>query len=261
MAVRFRSGEVHIWRMELMSARCAESAWPIMTDAERSRAASFRFEADRERFCQSRYLLRQVLGRYLQLDAAEVAITQGPHGKPMLQNARTPTGLQFNLTHCRSMALLAVTMGQPVGIDVEDGTRLNKADISALARDYFTTNETQAIMSVTGSERIGAFLTCWTRKEALLKAVGVGLNAHLNLFEVPLNTTGKWQVLWAPNETSSERSTFDMVDLNGGDIFAAVAASRIDEPVLIFDFHNLDTAFSPTQPINGFTEADDDIAH
>jgi 4'-phosphopantetheinyl transferase len=146
--------------------------------------------------------------------------------------------LQFNLAHCQSEALLAVTVGQSVGIDVEDGASIRKADIGALAQEFLTAREAQIIQALAGADRVRAFLLCWTRKEALLKAVGLGLMAKLDGFEVPLDCTSSWRVTWAPDD-SSKTSTFEMVDLSEGDTFAAVAASRIVGPLLISNFQDL----------------------
>src|SRR5436190_145117 len=84
-----------------------------------ARDSSFRFTADRERFCKSRLLVRCVLGRYLDLDPKAVVFVQGLNGKPLIDDLRG-SGIQFNLTHCQSVALIAVTVGQSIGIDVED---------------------------------------------------------------------------------------------------------------------------------------------
>jgi 4'-phosphopantetheinyl transferase len=232
---RFESGEVHVWRMQFASAELAEQAWPLMNDQERARADSFRFTRDRERFCKSRLLVRSVLSRYLDLDPAKVAIVPGPHGKPLIDDPSGDHGLQFNLAHCQTTALLAVTARQPVGIDVEDDAGVRTADIGALAQEFLTEREARTIQALAGADRIRAFLLCWTRKEALLKAVGVGLTEQLDGFEVPLDGAGSWRVTWAPQD-SCKTSTFDMADLTEGDMVAAVAAWRIVNRIVISDF-------------------------
>ncbi|WP_442895696.1 4'-phosphopantetheinyl transferase family protein [Bradyrhizobium sp. AZCC 2262] len=237
LKVRPEYGEVHVWRMQFSSTNHSKQAWPLMSDQERARASAFRFEPDRERFCKSRLLVRCVLGRYLDLDPAEVDIKPGPNGKPFIDNASGNHGIEFNLAHCRSEALLAVTSGQSVGIDVEDGGSIHKADVDALAQECLTDREAQILQSLAGPDRVRAFLLCWTRKEALLKAVGQGLLAKLNDFEVPLDCAS-WRVSWTP-ESSTKASIFEMADLSEGNVLAAVAATRIVGPVTVSNFHDL----------------------
>ena len=216
----------------------AKQAWPLMDEREHARASSFHFTRDRERYCQSQLLVRCVLSRYLDVDPAKIAIVEGPHGKPLIDNPGENRDLHFNLAHCQSVALLAVTSGQSVGIDVEDGASIRKADFGGLAREFLTKREAQIIRALAGAERDRAFLRCWTRKEALLKAIGLGLIAKLDGFEVPLDEASSWRVSGAP-DNSSDASTFEMVDLSEGDIFAAVAATRIVGPVELSDFEDV----------------------
>src|SRR5437899_3111539 len=235
--VRPGFGEVHVWRMQFSSTNLSNQAWPLMSEQERARASAFRFKPDCERFYESRLLVRCVLGRYLDLNPAEVAIKTGQNGKPFIDNAGGNHGIEFNLAHCRSEALLAVTSGQSVGIDVEDGGSIRKADVDALAQECLTNREAQILQALAGPDRVRAFLLCWTRKEALLKAVGQGLLAKLNDFEVPLDGAS-WRVSWTP-ESSTKASIFEMADLSEGNVLAAVAATRIVGPVIVSNFHDL----------------------
>src|ERR1700712_1990672 len=223
--VRHEYSEIHVWRIQFSSTNLSQQAWPLLSEQERARASAFRFKPDCERFCKSRLLVRCVLGRYLDLNPAEIAIKTGQNGKPFIDNARGNHGIEFNLAHCRTEALLAVTSGQSVGIDVEDGGRMRNADVDALAQECLTKREAQILQALAGPDRVRAFLLCWTRKEALLKAVGLGLLAKLNDFEVPLDCAS-WRVSWAP-ESSTKTLIFEMADLSEGSTLAAIAATRI----------------------------------
>ena len=98
------------------------------------------------------------------------------HGKPHL--AGRPD-LDFNLSHSGELALIAVTRGRRVGVDVE---RVRpRTDVLAIARGSLSTREHQAIESLgTDDARRTAFFRCWTRKEAYLKGLGVGLAGGLD---------------------------------------------------------------------------------
>ncbi|TYL92024.1 4'-phosphopantetheinyl transferase superfamily protein [Bradyrhizobium rifense] len=234
-------GEIHVWRLRFSSPKLAELGWQFMTNDERARAELFRFAPDRERFCQSRFLLRQVLGGYLKQDPAKVPVMPGAHGKPELDSAISSHGLQFNLTHSHSVALLAITTGQTVGIDAEDIARFGNPDVAGLADSLLSKREIEVFMSLDQKSRIISFLRCWTRKEALLKAVGIGLLAKLDDFEVPMDDRKIWSVQWPPDHRP-DASTFQMADLSGLGYSAAVAAPMISGPVQLFELHHPELA-------------------
>ena len=106
----------------------------------------------------------------------------GGFGKPSVVE---PAGLRFNLSHSQSLALIAVDDDADVGIDVELLRPMNDAE--ALAGSYFTPAERQALEALAPEARDRAFLTCWTRKEACLKATGLGLSVDTRSFEVGLS--------------------------------------------------------------------------
>ena len=93
-------------------------------------------------------------------------------GKPHLRDAGS---LEFSLSHSEHECLIAVSPGEVVGVDVEVIRPV--PDAYALARRHFTASERSEWESVEDSLRIRAFLACWTRKEACLKALGVGVSA------------------------------------------------------------------------------------
>ncbi|WFU79144.1 4'-phosphopantetheinyl transferase superfamily protein [Bradyrhizobium sp. CIAT3101] len=238
-------GEVHVWQLCFSSTGLAKQGWQVMTDEERKRAESFRFMPDRERYCQSRLLLRSVLGGYLRQYPDKVPVVVGQHGKPQLDAAISSHDLQFNLSHSRDVAMLAVTTGQPVGIDVEAIASCSNLDVSTLVEGLLSDREAEAIKAQARESGQRSFLRCWTRKEALLKAVGLGLLTKLNEFEVPIDDLERWSVQWRPNHRSPP-STFQMADLSDGDYAAAVAAPVILGPVRQFEFRH-----------RGFTECSD----
>ncbi|WP_148667852.1 4'-phosphopantetheinyl transferase family protein, partial [Mizugakiibacter sediminis] len=79
----------------------------------------------------------------------------------------------FNLSHAGGLALLAVGRVRALGIDVEAVRPLPDAEL--LARRCFTPAECLTIAATAPQRRALAVMTCWTRKEALLKATGDGL--------------------------------------------------------------------------------------
>lgn len=105
-------------------------------------------------------------------------------GKPDLAAAEDCSGpsLRFNLTHTRRCALLAVSSRIGLGIDLEDVAPIEPE----VARDHFSKAELEQLRTLSGEEWLRGFYRCWTQKEAVLKAEGVGLNLELASFDVAL---------------------------------------------------------------------------
>lgn len=115
--------------------------------------------------------LRRVLSRYLDLAPAQIRLAIGEHGKPRL--AAEPERLAFNLTHSGELVLVAVSCGREVGVDVER----EKAgrDLVALAERALDPAAAAAVRAAAGEERTRVFYDLWTRHEARLKCLGVGI--------------------------------------------------------------------------------------
>ncbi|MFB3829228.1 MAG: 4'-phosphopantetheinyl transferase superfamily protein [Bryobacteraceae bacterium] len=158
--------EIHVWH----AVRTASAAGLLerLSTEERDRAARFRVPRVREDFifhhAVLRAILRGVLGR-------EPVMTLTPLGKPVLSAG----ALHFNMAHCGPAGLYAVAERE-IGVDLERIRAMRSA--SAIARRFFTAREHAAI-----GDSDEAFLTCWTRKEAVLKASGKGLTGGLKTFE------------------------------------------------------------------------------
>jgi 4'-phosphopantetheinyl transferase len=169
---------VHLWRFDPRAAPAADH-WASLDATENARAAEFRNAVARARFVVCRGRLRQILGSYLGLVPADVPIFTGPKGKPQLA---APHTLAFNLSHCENLALLAVAAHGKVGVDVEPLREVPRA--SALAKRFFSTEEQQELAKAPPAELSERYLTYWTRKEACVKAWGIGIAANLARFSV-----------------------------------------------------------------------------
>lgn len=151
----------------------------LLPSAERERADRFRFAEDRRSFIRAHTLLRLLLGQLLGTAPSEVPIAADAQGKPRLAGGSGP---HFNLSHTRAAAAVAITAATPIGIDIELVRPLD--DMEAIARDNFAAAETAAILGLPPGRRQDAFFSCWTRKEAVVKALGDGLSRPLSSFEV-----------------------------------------------------------------------------
>ena len=137
---------------------------------ERARAARFLHVADSSRLVLGRGLTRAVMGEVMGIAPADVAFMANPHGKP-----EVPGGPPFNVSHSGDVVLVAIARTGRIGVDVEQSRGLR--DMASLARGTFLPEEAAAVLDAAGEDRIAAFYRVWTRKEAILKALGVGLTA------------------------------------------------------------------------------------
>jgi 4'-phosphopantetheinyl transferase len=168
----------------------------ILDEVERGRAERFRFERDRRRYIERHAFVRRVLAMYLDCDPAEVAIRVDPRGKPSVDSGTAPS---FNLSHDDDLSVLVVGDGRPVGVDVE---RIRTIDqVQELAEGLFTPDEVAVVQAPDPVASSLVFLSLWTRKEAVLKAMGVGLSGPLDGFTV---LTGDGSAVGRPRHAGGE---------------------------------------------------------
>lgn len=183
MFPRLSPGELHVWQVDLDAAPPVLAALAEhLSPEERRRSDRFVREADRRRYVASHAALRTILGRYLGLPPAGVEVAVRPGGKPELASLPGAPPLRFNLSHSDGLAMIAVTLDREVGVDVERVRPM--PDVGAIVERYFAVPERAAWRALPDYERLAAFFRCWTRKEAYLKARGIGLSQGLDRCEV-----------------------------------------------------------------------------
>jgi 4'-phosphopantetheinyl transferase len=181
-APAFPADRVDVWRVRLDEPVDTTSTPSILSFDELTRASRFHFEKDRLHFARCRSTLRFLLSRYLGIPAAELRFEYQPSGKPELAAPQNPRQLQFNVSHSAGLALIAVSAGHRLGIDIEK-IRVD-VDITTLAERFFSTRERAGLRALPDHLRVPAFFACWTRKESFLKATGEGLSFPLADFSV-----------------------------------------------------------------------------
>jgi 4'-phosphopantetheinyl transferase len=154
-----------------------DSLAAMLSAEERQRAAGFHFEKHRRRYIAAHAALREILSGYLGKSASDIVFTRNGFGKPFLYDAEGNGELSFNLSHSGELALAAFVRGRSIGADVEFMRPMR--DFELIAADHFTQQE-RALLEQAATGRKGhAFYTCWTRKEAYIKAIGKGLSIPL----------------------------------------------------------------------------------
>jgi 4'-phosphopantetheinyl transferase len=178
------SGEVHSWCASLdVSPETSARLYATLTPDERIRSARFQFERDQQRFIVARGALRDLLGRYLQIQPGKINFVYNAFGKPDL-GPEFANRLKFNLSHSAGLALIAIATASDVGVDLEYIRA--QFDCADIARRFLSTAEVDYLTALPSHLYAEAFFSCWTKKEAYLKACGDGLAIPLNSFSVPL---------------------------------------------------------------------------
>lgn len=175
-----QADEVHLWLIDLDQPPDLFDA--MLQDDERARAARFIRRLHQDRFRVGRGAVRAVLAGYLEREPHLLQLSYGPHGKPGLADAGD---LRFNLSHSDRWAMLGVGRGADIGVDIEAIRELS--DLDAVARRTFTALENRELDALPAALRARGFYACWTRKEAMVKAAGVGLAFELEWCEVAVD--------------------------------------------------------------------------
>ena len=157
----------------------------LLDDAERTRAARFHFDRDREAYIAAHALARTMLSAHAPRPPADWRFTATAHGKPEVVREPGVPPLSFNLSHTQGLVAVALTLGHDVGIDVEaiDPKRISLD----LAARYFAPAEVAFLRATPAEALPEALFAVWTLKEACIKAMGRGLSLPLNSFAVTLD--------------------------------------------------------------------------
>ncbi len=194
--------EVHVWLAEHEMFRSQiPDLHLLLNEEETKKAARFYFEKDRRRFTVTHGLLRKLLAGYTNLSPTQLSFQHNAYGKPELSTGSQKDVLHFNLSHSHDLIAYAFTYTRNVGIDIEHVR--TDIEYEQLTRRYFSPSENVELQSLPFSLRQKAFFSCWTRKEAYIKARGLGLSLALDIFDVTVRPDGPVKLL-ASRENAQE---------------------------------------------------------
>lgn len=196
---------------------------PILSEDERQRADRFHYERDRRAFTVAHAALRLILSRYLSASPPELRFCESAHGKPSLAGDAGMPPLRFNLSHSHELALVAVSRGREVGVDLE-WLRPELATRN-VAEQYFSAAELTVLRALAGEAWVQGFFNCWTRKEAYIKARGEGLSMPLDAFDVAL-APGEAARLLNTRPDPRDADRWRLVALHPGEGYAAAVAAE-----------------------------------
>jgi 4'-phosphopantetheinyl transferase len=184
-----RQDQVHIWLVQTNGESISLGDFKdLLSSVEQDRASKFKFETDRRRYITAHAALRSILSSYVNSPARELQFASGPYGKPKLAPIHDKKKIAFSLSHSHEVALIAITQGREIGVDVEWVREDFVFD--EVAHRFFTTREVAALHALPLHLQREAFYKCWTSKEAFLKAKGTGLSGQLDEVEMGLTDHG-----------------------------------------------------------------------
>lgn len=220
--------ETYVWYADLDLDEQEVNRLMLQLDtAERTRAQRFAFPHLRTRFVAAHAFVRQVLGRYLGISPGSVRYAYTAQGKPRLSNNGE---VRFNLSHSADLAALAIAWNREIGIDIEKTHEI--ADMLSLARRYFSQPEIDWLLALPQDALNSAFFTCWTAKEAYLKARGDGLLFPLDRFQA-LPITGSERLRLAVYGEPAESERWYMTRLQIPSAIGALAVEGDGAPPIL----------------------------
>lgn len=179
-------GQVHLWTLPLHVPPCGLAPVLALLDPdETQRFRRFVAPAHASRFAVARAMLRVLLGAYVSRAPVKLHFDVGEAGKPRLVASLTDVNLEFNVSHSADIAIVGITRDHRLGVDVEVVRAV--PDHERIAQDNFAPAEYEQLMALASERRLAGFFAGWTRKEAYVKAIGSGLSAPLDRFEVTLD--------------------------------------------------------------------------
>ncbi len=217
--------EIHVWIARTDHPDMTAEYFTYLDEAERERAARLVFEHHRSRFIQSHGILRLILSGYLGIEPSKLTFSHGQHGKPTLIRSPDQPPLEFSLSHSADYCAIAVGLGMPLGIDLEKIRDVPQ--MAHVAERHFTPSEFQRFASLTGVARQNDFFALWTRKEAIVKALGHGLGGNPD--ELTFDVEGA--------AAARDLSVVQLSSLPG--YFAAVATLQPDALVMEYSWQDV----------------------
>jgi 4'-phosphopantetheinyl transferase len=174
--------DVHLWKVAIPDENAASLLEQDILDVpERERAARYLRHRDRVRFVVTRATLRWLLADRVGASPSALCFASGPYGRPSLADY---PDLSFNVSHSGAYALIVISEKRAVGVDIEHIEL--KTDWRLLGNVVCTEDELVVIEQMAPAQQVPGFFRCWTAKEALLKATGLGIGESLRDLSVDL---------------------------------------------------------------------------
>lgn len=209
-----------------------EQAWSCLSPDEVARGKRYLRDESRNDFVLCRAALRTLLGNWTRQPPSQLRFTYSAYGKPSLVPVEGGPTPRFSVSHSHGMATLAVTSGShdSLGIDLE--RRRGDLDGLGLARRFFCPEEAAELAQLSGLTQRQAFFDCWTRKEAVIKALGEGLSCPLDSFKVSVSPGSACRIETL-HPAAGPVSRWSLIQLAVGEEFSCSLAIEHPQPRIV----------------------------
>lgn len=222
-----------------------DEAWPsdVLSAGELERSSLFVHSVDAQRYRAAHAAMRTLVAQATQTDVHALRLDTLPQGKPVMSpQAHGHRTQAFSLSHSGGLGVVLLGEGlptgelaQPMGVDVE--LLAQRMGMAAMMGQYMSEDECMALLALPASERDMAALRCWTRKEAVLKALGcglacdprhitVGLDAGETVLPALLIQEGL-RAVGRSGQSAFVSTTEVIIHLQGGQAFEAMLSSAL----------------------------------
>lgn len=181
-----------------------------LSEDESDRADQLKIEIKKKQFIVTRGVLRKLLSNSLGTAAEEIEFFYGQHKKPTIKEKHNNKSVEFNISHSEGYALIAMTLDNKVGVDIE---KINqKIDHQSLSRRFFS--EKEELTNLDKDKQLDAFYRIWVRKESFIKATGEGIAFGLDQFSVSLDENKLSQVeIIKPDSKNEQWHCHDLMNV------------------------------------------------
>ena len=182
-------GEVHIWWVPMdIDEQLQQQFLPLLTERQKIKLNRLPNDTLKVRYIAGRGYLFQLVAAYLGVEPQELKFDFGKLGKPYINSELGE--LQFNFSDTFSpdkggMGLFGFSRKHELGVDLEWAGRTGR--FQQIMKRRFSENEQHLLNSENPAEQSAHFLSCWTRKEAYGKALGLGIRYPMREIDLCLD--------------------------------------------------------------------------
>ncbi len=191
--MKMTANEVHLYHFAFDETQEPPPYQSLLSSHELERGARFIREIDRKRFYTCYSKLRNILGKYLNINSQDIQFEKNNYGKPFVNTSQNPHNLQFNISHSKHHLLFGFCLNTPIGVDIEETDR--SLNVNELAKQILSDDELTIFSQLSEPDKIIGFFNAWTRKEAFIKAIGMGMHFPLKNFSVVFSPNQAEQLL------------------------------------------------------------------
>jgi len=181
----------------------------LLDSFESQKSKAFTTAQLREKYILRRAILRKELAKFTGSSTEKINYNTNEFQKPFLENG----DVQFNCSHSNNYFVIAISGNTELGVDIEHYRELNDLDLTA--ERAFSINEFTKWMSVAEDEKLDIFYRIWTRKEAIIKAIGMGLSYPLSDFDVSIGKNNVGVVLSKDKDWPADSWSMHHWELDG----------------------------------------------